>query len=301
MDVSIIIVNYKTSTLLVQAIDSIFSKTEGISFEIIVIDNHSQDDSERIVREHYGNRIIYLPLLENIGFGRANNEGIRIACGRNILFLNPDTILKNNAVRILSDYLDCHPDTGAVGGNLYSPDMKPNVSFNRVRPSIFDETDQAMFRLLSRLRFGRNGLFNYTGRPLEVGFIVGANLMIPGHILDKVGPFDPDFFMYYEETELCRRIAKAGYRIMSVPSAHIVHLEGRSFTQNFDRELRSLVSRRLYFHKTHSHLYTRCADLNYAFLTTVAWGISWVIGAKNYRIKLKQRRKILHKLKNHVV
>lgn len=182
MDVSVIIVNYKTSRLLVDAINSVFDKTEGISFEVIVVDNHSQDDSERIVHECYGNRVTYLPLAENVGFGRANNEGLRIARGRNILFLNPDTLLINNAIKILSGCLDNHPDTGAVGGNLYSPDGKPNVSFNRFFPSVFDETDQAMFRLLSRLRFGRNGLFNYTGRLLEVGFIVGADLMVPRKI-----------------------------------------------------------------------------------------------------------------------
>lgn len=136
MDVSVIIVNYKTLQLLVQAIDSILDKTEDIVYEIIVVDNHSQDDSERVVHERYGNRVTYLLLAENVGFGRANNEGLRIARGRNILFLNPDTILVNNAVRILSDYLDSHPDTGAVGGNLYTADMQPNVSFNRVRPSI---------------------------------------------------------------------------------------------------------------------------------------------------------------------
>ena len=118
MDVSVIIVNYKTSQLLVQAIDSILDKTEDIVYEIIVVDNHSQDDSERVVHERYGNQVTYLPLAENVGFGRANNEGLRIVRGRNILFLNPDTILVNNAVRILSDYLDSHPDTGAVGGNL---------------------------------------------------------------------------------------------------------------------------------------------------------------------------------------
>ena len=301
MDVSVIIVNYKTSRLLVDAIDSIFDKTENIVYEIIVVDNHSQDDSEQLVRERYGDRVIYLPLPENIGFGRANNEGIRIARGRNILFLNPDTILVNNAVRILSDYLDSHPDTGAVGGNLYAADMQPNVSFNRVFPSVFDETDQAMFRLLSRLRFGRNGLFNHTGRPLEVGFIVGADLMVPRKILETVGSFDPDFFMYYEETELCWRIRRAGYRIVCEPKASIIHIEGKSFTQSFDREMRSLVSRRIYFRKTHSSPYARYADLHYFLLTSAAWYFSKMFGLKNYQMKLEQRKKILHELEKHSV
>lgn len=296
MDVSVIIVNYKTSQLLVPAIDSILDKTEDIVYEIIVVDNHSQDDSERVVHEHYGNRVTYLPLAENVGFGRANNEGLRIARGRNILFLNPDTILVNNAVRILSDYLDSHPDTGAVGGNLYTADMQPNVSFNRVRPSIFDETDQAMHRLLSRLRFGRNGLFNYTEHTIEVGFIVGADLMIPRQVLDSVGAFDPDFFMYYEETELCRRIAKAAYRIVSVPKAKIIHLEGKSFVNSADRERRALISRRIYFHKTCSQRYARIVDFNYQVLTKAAWLLYRIVGNKAKTEKFRQRKNLFDEI-----
>lgn len=296
MDVSVIIVNYKTSQLLVPAIDSILDKTEDIVYEIIVVDNHSQDDSERVVHEHYGNRVTYLPLAENVGFGRANNEGLRIARGRNILFLNPDTILVNNAVRILSDYLDSHPDTGAVGGNLYTADMQPNVSFNRVRPSIFDETDQATHRLLSRLRFGRNGLFNHTGHTIEVGFIAGADLMIPRQVLDSVGPFDPDFFMYYEETELCRRIAKATYRIVSVPEAKIIHLEGKSFVNNAERERRALISRRIYFRKTCSQRYARMVDFNYQVLTKAAWLLYHIAGNKAKTEKFRQRKKLFDEI-----
>ena len=296
LDVSIIIVNYKTAALLTAAIDSILAKSEGLSFEIIVVDNHSEDDSERILQERYGGRVIYLALPENIGFGRANNEGIRIAQGRNILFLNPDTLLLNNAIKILSDYLDAHPDTGAVGGNLYTIDKEPNVSFNRVLPSIFDETDQAVLRLLSHLRFGRNNLFNYTGKPLEVGFVVGADMMVPRTILDKVGLFDPDFFMYYEETELSWRIRQAGYRIVNVPQSRIVHLEGQSFIHSYDRELRSLTSRRIYYRKTHTRRYLYWADMNYRLLTTLALGVSYLIGARNYQTKLKQRIRILKQL-----
>lgn len=89
MDVSVIIVNYKTSQLLVQAIDSILDKTEDIVYEIIVVDNHSQDDSERVVHERYGNRVTYLPLAKNVGFGRANNEGAKIAGGDICFYLIP--------------------------------------------------------------------------------------------------------------------------------------------------------------------------------------------------------------------
>ena len=105
MDVSIIIINYNTISFLIDAVDSIFAKTEGIEYEIIVVDNNSNDNSKTIIMEKYGKKVIYLSLPENIGFGRANNEGAKIAKGRNLFFLNPDTLLLNNATKILSDYL----------------------------------------------------------------------------------------------------------------------------------------------------------------------------------------------------
>lgn len=89
MDVSVIIVNYKTSQLLVQAIDSILDKTEDIVYEIIVVDNHSQDDSERVVHERYGNRVTYLPLAKNVGFGRATTKGRKSPGGDICFYLIP--------------------------------------------------------------------------------------------------------------------------------------------------------------------------------------------------------------------
>ena len=174
--------------------------------------------------------------------------------------------------------------------------MQPNVSFNRVRPSIFDETDQATHRLLSRLRFGRNGLFNHTEHTIEVGFIAGADLMIPRQVLDSVGPFDPDFFMYYEETELCRRIAKAAYRIVSVPEAKIIHLEGKSFVNNAERERRALISRRIYFRKTCSQRYARMVDFNYQVLTKAAWLLYHIAGNKAKTEKFRQRKKLFDEI-----
>jgi len=143
MDVSIIIVNYNTAKLLMDAIDSVFEKTEGVTYEIIIVDNNSPSNPKDILIERYGDKIIYLGLSENIGFGRANNEAAKIAKGRNLFFLNPDTILLNNAVKILSDYLDDNPCVGCCGGNLVDRDGKPTKSFSRYFDSLlFDEINQ---------------------------------------------------------------------------------------------------------------------------------------------------------------
>ena len=111
-DVSIIIVNYKTSKLVADCIKSVINFTEGISYEVIVVDNNSEQDfKNEIIREvpdASKDNFHFIPLSENIGFGRANNEGLKIAGGRNIFFLNPDTILLNNAIKILSEMPEGH-------------------------------------------------------------------------------------------------------------------------------------------------------------------------------------------------
>ena len=260
MEVSVIIVNYNTVSLLCDAIDSVLEKTMNIAYEIIVVDNNSSDNSEIIVPEKYGEKVVFLKLPENIGFGRANNEGVKIAKGRNIFLLNPDTILVNNAVKILSDYLDNHSEVAVCGGNLYDADMKPTHSFARHFFSVFYEIDLFFMNWLSKIKYGKNSNFNYTGKELEVVCIVGANLMIKKDVFEQLGEFDSDFFMYHEEQELCFRVNKNGYKIMSVPTAKIIHLEGKSFTSNCNRLKIELDARGLFYKKTHSSLHKKIAD-----------------------------------------
>ena len=228
MDVSIIIVNYKTLSLIVNCISSIIEKTDGISYEIIVVDNNSGDDFSKCLKDRFGNLVICVPLQENIGFGRANNEGVRIATGRNIFFLNPDTLLINNAIRILSDYLDGNPNVGCCGGNLYNEEMKPVHSYSMLLPSIKWELNLLCGGVLEKIRWGKNAQFNHTKEYKKVGYICGADMMIKHSVLNEVGAFSKYFFMYYEDTELSYRIHDAGYEIISIPLAMIQHLEGKS-------------------------------------------------------------------------
>lgn len=246
---SIIIVNYNTRELLRECLSSLFEWTSSLLFEVIVVDNDSSDDSERMVREFFP-QVNILTAGGNVGFGRANNIGIQIARGRNIFLLNPDTILLNNAVKILCDFLDQHENVAVCGGNLYNSARLPTHSFVRYLPSVFGEIDQLFGYRISRLCYGKNVEFNHGSLPIPVGYITGADMMIKKSVLRKIGCFDPDFFMYFEETELTHRIRKAGYKIMSVPKARIVHLEGKSHTLKESRERMFLTSRRLYYKKT---------------------------------------------------
>lgn len=250
MDVSIIIVNYNTITLMLDAINSILDKVEEIDYEIIVIDNNSTDNSKEILAEKYGDKVTYLGLAENIGFGRANNEAAKIATGRNLFFLNPDTVLLNNAVKILSDYLDNNPNVGCCGGNLYDADMNPAMSFYRFSPKIFQEIDTFLEGIPGKILYGRNSKFNNKSKPLTVAWIMGADLMVKKKIFDMVQGFDPAFFMCWEEIELQYRINKEGYKIISVPYAQIIHLEGKSYSKKTDRATMFMASKKICIHKT---------------------------------------------------
>lgn len=230
-DVSIIIVNYNTCELLTKCIQSIYSITSDVDFEIIVVDNDSVDNSVETLQSKF-KEVKLIQSSSNLGFGKANNLGLKVASGRNIFFLNSDTLLLNNAIKILSDYIDSNPEVGICGGNLYTSTLAEANSFCRIMPGIFSEINVMSLTKISKLIYGKNSSFNYTLNPLEVAYITGADMMIPKQILDKVGGFDPDFFLYFEETELTLRIKKAGYMVKSVPAAKIIHLEGASSKDN---------------------------------------------------------------------
>lgn len=227
MKVSIIYVNYKTAGLLMESIASVRKRTRGVSYEIIVVDNDSGDGSLTRISAAFP-EVTCLQAGDNLGFGRANNLGIERASGEYLLFLNPDTLLLNDAVSLLADFLDGHPDAAVCGGNLFDEEGKPTTSFSRHYPSFFWEALSILYLSPFSFPHPRSVYFNHTGRPLAVASVIGADLMARRSVIDRVGGFAPEFFMNYEETELCHRIRKAGYGIYSFPEARITHLEGRA-------------------------------------------------------------------------
>lgn len=238
VDVSVIIVNYHCAEMVIDCINSIFEKTKDITYNIIVVDNASCDGSVEKLKKICDDRVCVIASEENLGFGKANNLGNQYAKGEYVFLLNPDTILVNNAIKILHDALLEDPDCGVVGGNLYMPDMSPSPSYCLRFDDLDSERRSASWRNLIggkfREKIGLNKSapfqdeFNRTGQPIQVAYVYGADMMMKKSLFDQVGGFDPDFFMYYEEEELIWRITNAGYKIMSIPEAEIIHLDGAS-------------------------------------------------------------------------
>jgi len=234
-NVSIIIVNYKVASLIIDCVNSIEEKTKKVSYEIIVVDNNSQDGSVSMLKENLGDRILLIEADKNLGFGKANNLGARYAKGDYLFLLNPDTILINDAISILHDYLRTHEAVGVIGGNLYDETGKKAApSFSKEFDSIASEKESSSYIGILKRRLNRNKNqkqrddFNYTDQPVAVSYIFGADMMMPKEVFDRVYGFDEDFFMYAEEAELQWRIFRLGYKIVNCPEAKIIHLEGRS-------------------------------------------------------------------------
>ena len=252
MDVSIIYVNYKTSDLILNSIKSVKEKTKGIFYELIVVDNDSQDNSLELIKNRYP-EVICIQSGENLGFGKANNLGLEKAKGDFVFFLNPDTLLKNDAISILYNFLVRNPNVGACGGNLFDEKNNPTTSFGRVYPSFCRGILSIFYIPPLFVRYPKSIFFNYEKNPINVAFIIGADLMIRRSVISSVGGFEPEFFMNYEETELCKRIRGSGFDIYSIPSAEIIHLEGRASYIKQSRLFFLYEGQYIYFRKVYGY------------------------------------------------
>ena len=235
MDVSVIIVNYNTTKFTVDCIKSIRDNTEEVSYEIIVVDNGSSDNAEENLKREFGSDIRFIDAEDNLGFGRGNNLGSQTARGKYLFFLNPDTLLLNNAIKILYDYLDAHPVTAVAGGEMFLPDGTPVPSYSTAFDTPEDEEKNANWlcmlsgRIKNRIHLingeNKNASDNH---PFQVAYIFGADMMVRNEAFREVNGFDPDFFMYAEEAELSWRLHSEGYDLVCVPQARIIHFEGAS-------------------------------------------------------------------------
>ena len=228
-------INYNTFELTKAALNSIFDYTEGIEYEIVLVDNLSPDGSGEKLRDLFCNRITYLQSGGNLGTSKAFNLGLSKTTGKYVLWLNTDILIKDNFIKKLFDYMESDPTCGICGGNILDFNGKPAHSFRRVFPDLHEEWKDkslivATFRKLFRKPFFNQ--YNYTHCPKRVGYITGADMMIRANLFKQVGGFDTDIFMYSEEVEFTWRVVnQTNMKIMSVPDAHIFHLEGASFGQ----------------------------------------------------------------------
>jgi GT2 family glycosyltransferase len=254
VDLSIIIVNWKSVAYLRQCLLSIYANATDLKLEVIVVDNASGDDCcEIISREFPAVTCIGSPV--NLGFAGANNLGFDQAHGRNVLHLNPDTEIVGAALRTLVSSLDTIPDAAVVGAKLLNTDGTIQDSCIQSFPTILNQAfdvDALRIRFPSLWLWGTRPLHAKHGAPTPVEVVSGACMMLKRQAFESVGGFSTDYFMYSEDVDLCWRTRKAGWQNYYVAPATVVHHGGCSSSKETRDNFAAIVMResRLKFFRT---------------------------------------------------
>ncbi len=210
MDVSVVIVNLNSRQLLRECLTSIYEQTHDITFEVIVVDNASDDGSVEMVQSEFP-RVHVIANTENNRYAIANNQGLEIAQGRYVFYLNGDTLLTSNAMLTMMKFLESHTEAGGVGCHLIYSDGRYQDACFRF-PSALN-----IFYLLCLARFywntGMAGNYPQLQKARThqtVDFVVGACFMARRDVLQQVRGMDEDYYFYGEDSDLCYRIWQAG-------------------------------------------------------------------------------------------
>lgn len=230
-DISVVIVSYNTAGLLATCLDSVLA-SEGVSFEVTVVDNASNDGSPDIVLTRFP-AVRLVANRTNRGFGAANNQALPGCAGKHIVLLNPDTTVEPDSFRKMAAFMEGHPEVGLAGPMVLNPDgtHQESVSF--------------------RYPGHRHGAADLGRLPGDIACVLGACQIVRASLLRDLGGFDEDFFLYGEEQDLCLRMRKRGFEIGFIPDAVIMHHGGQSEIETLPAELvkKKLRAEHLFYRK----------------------------------------------------
>jgi len=260
LDVSIRIINWNTNELLDQCLTSIIQNTDGVSYEIIVVDNNSTDMGFKSVKEKFlkYSNITWIENDKNIG-GLADNQALQYCQGRYILILGPDTIVLPQALKRMVDFLDKNKEAGAVTAKLLNPDMSPQNYYYKFWNLSMLFFSTVLGQLIDRIFFKSRFTQYYFGGDIDsskttiIEQPAGACLMLRWDppVVDYI--IDKDFPFYFGDVDLCKRIYNNGYKIFLLPFAEVIHFQGSSFNKadsNWKKK-ESRLSLIKYFKKYH--------------------------------------------------
>jgi len=245
MELSIIVTNYKNPELLRVCLDSIKKGITGIDSELIVADSETQEDTTIMMREEYP-YVIFFPFEKNVGFQALLKKGIENSQGKHLLLLNGDIIVNPGSIEKMLEYLKSNEDVGMVGPKLLNFNGTLQYSCSR-----FYKPKTILYRrtFLGRFPFAKKHLDWFLMKdydhasPKEVDWLMGSALMVSRKALERVGPMDPRYFMYFEDVDWCRRFWENGYKVVYYPLASMHHYHGKGSAKG--GVIRSLISSRL--------------------------------------------------------
>ena len=283
-DISIIIVSWNTKALLRKCLQSIYDETKKYSFEIVVVDNNSPDDSAGMVRSEFPD-VRLIANKTNNGFAPANNQGLKIAEGKNILFLNPDTIVLKDAIDKMMDYLLSHKNekVGCVACKLLNDDMTLQKSVNNFFSFWSSFFENRFFAGILKNMNTKKMFMSFWdhNETREIDWAYGAVFLVSEECYKKVGMLDDRFFIYAEEMDYFMRIRKAGYKSVFLHDVEIIHLGKSSSRQRraamFIQNYKSLY---LYIKKHYNpftYYFYRIRAFVFLFLWEIIYFLKFII------------------------
>ncbi len=233
-NLSIIIITWKMRDLLKVCLDSIYKFTSGLEFEIILIDNNSQDGTVEMIQQDYPN-IRLVKNKQNKGVAPARNQGLEIAEGKYVLILDADMELIENSILRLYEFMEQHPECGMAGSKLVDSDMQLQYSCKR-----FPTFLALLYRRLEHINFVKNSktlthhiMKDWDHKEIrEVEYLIGACQFIRKKVIDQIGFYDQEIFYGPEDIDFCIRVWKAGWKIFYLPTTQIIHHEQRITKKN---------------------------------------------------------------------
>lgn len=281
-DLSVVILSFNTREVLRNCLASVLADVAraGREIEIIVVDNASTDGSPEMVASDFPEAKLIINAW-NSGFSKGNNIGLAQARGRYLLCLNSDTLAQPRSLAALIEFMDAHPDAGAIGPMLLNEDGSLQPS-GRALP-----TALSVFLGMSKLyRLWSNDFYRQRGRDYnkiqEVQEVSGAALCVRREAYEKTHGFDENLWAYYEDVDWCVRIVKAGYKIYYAPQAKIIHLWKRSSQKTPELVYRAgQNSQRYYFRKHNSPIQTKLVDMMLGLKEIINILMAFVQGDKN--------------------
>ena len=251
MDLSVVIVNYQTFELTRNTINSIFEYSYPFSYEILVVDNASSDDSLSKLQDYFKDKVTFIASKENNGFAAGNNQALRVAKGRYVLLLNSDTIVWENTLENIYNYMEKHTDVGASGCRV----LLENGDLDKACKRSFPNVKNSFFRLFHIPTNSKDDNYNLDGLPddeiYEIDCLTGAFMFMRAEALNEVGLLDETFFMYGEDIDLCYRIKKAGWKIIYYGESKITHLKGASSKKQKNKLIYEFYRAMYIYYKKH--------------------------------------------------
>ncbi len=267
LDLSIVIVNFNTRDIVLDCLRSVHAHTKGISFETLVVDNHSGDGSQQAIKETFPK----VPLIENPdnrGFSAANNQALRISRGRYTVLLNSDTLLTENCFAKIVRYLDDHPEFAILSPQILDPENEPYPM------RLWQDTAlDAALKILGQ--YDPTNEFNKMGvrEPKEVETVGGSCFVIQRQLFESIGLFDENYFLYNEEDDFCRRARSLGHKICYYPETSVKHLLGQSTHQP---EIREKVILETY--KSNLYFYGKYYSFSWNLILRSLYRLTFVAG-----------------------